>query len=53
MANQISANDYFLYNKQYHVAICKICEHAVIPRDIIGHLSKRNGVYCVPESVAR
>lgn len=39
MATQISANDYFLYNKQYYVAIYKIYEYAVIPGDIVGYLS--------------
>jgi hypothetical protein len=53
ISNQISANDYFLYNTQYYVAICKIYEYAVIPGDIVGYLSKRNSVYCVPESIAR
>jgi hypothetical protein len=55
MADQISAHDYFLYNKQYHVAICKECGYAVIPADIVGHLRKRKGAHphCVPESVAQ
>ena len=53
MEDHINAHDYFLYNPTYHVAICKKRGHAVIPRDIIGHLSKRRGDHCIPESVAR
>ena len=53
MDDQIHARDYFLYNPVYHVAICKKCRYAVVPRDIIGHLSKRQGDHCIPESVAQ
>ncbi|KAJ5202160.1 uncharacterized protein N7498_006823 [Penicillium cinerascens] len=53
MDNHINAHDYFIYNPTYHVAICKKCGHAVVPRDIIGHLSKRRGDHYIPESVAQ
>jgi hypothetical protein len=53
MADPISAHDYFLYNQQYHVAICKQCGYAVIPADIVGHLSNRKGAHCIPVSVAQ
>jgi len=39
--NYINAYDYFLYNLSYYVAICKKCGYAVVPRDIVGYLSKR------------
>ncbi|KAJ5300023.1 hypothetical protein N7476_011580 [Penicillium atrosanguineum] len=53
MDNHINAHDYFIYNPTYYVAIYKTYGHAVVPRDIIGHLSKRRGDHCIPESVAQ
>lgn len=53
MADHVSADDYFRYNPQYHVAICRKCGYAVKPGDIVGHLSKRKGDHCIPESVAQ
>ncbi|KAJ5455493.1 uncharacterized protein N7458_003757 [Penicillium daleae] len=52
MAQHYSAHHYFHHNTEYHLAICKRCEHAVKPPEIIRHLSQRKG-HGVPMRVAQ
>ncbi|KAJ5602289.1 hypothetical protein N7510_011823 [Penicillium lagena] len=52
MAESINANTFFQPNNELGVAICRRCEYAVRPREIIRHLTKPKGAHVIPHSVA-
>jgi hypothetical protein len=47
------ADQYFIRNDQFGVAICHICEYAVMSREIISHLINPKGVHRITRRVAQ
>jgi uncharacterized C2H2 Zn-finger protein len=53
MCEPISPDQYFIRNHEYGVAICRVCEHAVWPKEIVRHLTNPKGVHRITQSVAQ
>ena len=52
-AESTIADQYFIRNNQWGVAICRQCEHAVKPKDIVRHLTTPKGIHRVSRGVAQ
>lgn len=53
MAEPNIAVQYFIRNDQFGVAICRRCEYAVRPREVVRHLVNRKGVHRISLGVAQ
>lgn len=52
MDGRTIADNYFIRNTEFKIAICRQCEYAVKPREIIRHLTNPNGTYRINQAVA-
>lgn len=52
MAESIDARTFFQPQDELGVAICRQCEYAVRPREIVRHLTKPKGAHVIPHSAA-
>lgn len=47
------ADEYFIRDHEFGVAICRHCEYAVKPREIVRHLTNRKGAHRISQNVAQ
>jgi len=47
------ADQYFICNHEYGVAICRQCEHGVKPHDIVRHLTSAKGIHRISRDIAQ
>jgi hypothetical protein len=53
MSEPSIADQYFIRNDQFGVAICRHCEYTVKPREIVRHLINRKGAHRISQNVAQ